>query len=118
MAQDGKSPGDGKSSPFGDGKGGAGGSMQGNDFTQNPTAGRGGGGGQPTTRSAGGGQPSTYQQSRPQQMGGDPDINPNEIPAGGKDLLPATDPSGEDTGNPRGTGSVGNPNKPFRLGGG
>jgi len=92
--------------------------MQGNNFTTNPAGNNaGGGGGQPTQTSSGGGQPATFQQSRPQQAGSDP-VNPNEIPAGGKDLLPAVDTTGDDPGNPRGTGSLGDSRKPFRLGGG
>ena len=94
--------GDGTNSPFGNGQGGAGGSMNGNDFKTNPGGNPGG---------TGGGQPDSFGQSRPQSAGQDSDINPNEIPDGGKDLF--ADKS-QDAGNPIGTGP-GAGRKPFRV---
>lgn len=96
--------GDGKTNPFGDGKGKGGAGMgKGVNFVTDPK-----GGGNPQ----GGGQPDSYGQSRTQQMGEDPDINPAEIPEGGKDLK--ADP-GPDEGNPIGT-TAGESRKPFRVG--
>lgn len=97
-------PGDGSNNPFGNGGGSAGGSMgQGNNFLTNP---------QGQSGTSGGGQPSSYGQSRPQRQGGDPDINPNEIPDGGKDLQADNSPAPGET--PVGTGSVGNAGVPFK----
>lgn len=105
MPGDGKTPGDGTSSPFGDGGGGAGGGGmgQGNNFTTNPSG---------TPGAGGGGQPDSYMESKPQQAGGDPDINPAEIPQGGKDLFADPKP---DTGNPIGTTAGSGGRKPFRV---
>lgn len=75
----------------------------GNDFTKNPR-------GNPGT--SGGGQPNSYGESRPQRSGGDPDINPAEIPAGGKDLYADNVPAqGEEA---PGVGSIGNSGVPFK----
>jgi hypothetical protein len=47
--------------------------------------------------------PDSYLTSRTQQSGVDPDINPDEIPAGGPSVFPLLDPKGPDAGNPVGT---------------
>lgn len=78
--------------------------MRGNDFVTNPEGDPG---------KTGGGQPSSYNESRPTKTGQDPDINPNEIPGGGKDLY--ADPKAPDTGNPIGTGTPKSPGKPFKV---
>lgn len=106
-------PGDGKSNPFGNGAGVPGSgqaSGRGNDFTRNP------GGGSPTRK--GGGQPSSYGQSIPAAKGTEQaDINPNEIPPGGKTLFADNRPvAGENVGV--GSVSGGGGGKPFKLGGG
>lgn len=96
-------PGDGTTNPFGDGAGQGGTGMgKGNNFLTNPGGGAG---------TKGGGQPESYGQSRTQTTGEDSDINPAEIPDGGKDLT--VDP-GPDEGNPVGT-TAGAGRKPFRV---
>jgi hypothetical protein len=102
--------GDGKTSPFGNGKGGmGGGSMgKGNDFVTNP-----GGSG------SSGQKPRDFvNASRPQSSGGDTTINTETIPEGGIRLQ--ADPKGDDKGNPIGTtaSSDGGTRKPpFKLNG-
>lgn len=100
-------PGDGKSSPFGNGAGGAGGgsSVSGNNFVTNPSGSGNRGKG-----------PGVISVSRTQQKKDDYDLSPAEIPEGG--LLPFMDPP-DDPGNPIGERPPGggSSRKPFKLGG-
>lgn len=77
MATDGKVPGDGKTSPFGNGNGGTsamGNASGGHDFTQDPKSGASNTGGHDFT-----------QDSRPQsEARTEVEPNPQEIPSGGK----------------------------------
>ena len=75
--------------------------MAGNNFITNPGG---------STAGKGKGQPDSYGASRPQQANDDSDINPAEVPEGGKVL--AVDPP-PDPGNPIGVGTGGK--KPFRV---
>lgn len=119
-------PGTGKTNPFGDGAGAPGAGQtggMGNNFTKNP------GGARPTRK--GGGQPPTYGASRPATKSiAQADINPNEVPEGGRHLLadnvplsgdqnegPSGGTSGEDVGTTAGTRGTGAAHKPFKLGG-
>jgi len=102
---------DGKTSPFGNGRGGERGmATRGVDFTREP----GGGGG------AGGARPRDLTKSQvPARRSVQPtdisDMNTESVPEGG--LLPFEAPK-PDAGNPIGVGSLGNGAKPFRLDGG
>lgn len=98
--------GNGKTSPFGDGRGGDGAKAMGdNDFTKNPA----GGGKGPKPRSL-----MEMANNEPQKPVKDDTISADEIPAGGKDLK--ADPP-DDSGNPIGTRPTGN-RLPFKLDGG
>lgn len=96
--------GDGKTSPFGDGKGGDGAKAMGNnDFTKNPAG------------SAKGPKPRDFHgmaNNEAQKPVKDETLSTDEIPAGGKDLK--ADPK-DDSGNPIGTKATGN-RLPFRVG--
>jgi hypothetical protein len=104
-------PGDARTSPFGDGKGDIGmATGSGNDFVTNPK-------GTGIGSSKGGGQPPSYGVSRPQQYGAAP-TNPQDAPAGGRTAAEVTGGGtpAQDAGNPIGT-VVGNAaHKPFKLG--
>lgn len=98
----GGTPGDGKTSPFGDGRGGSGGAMAtGNDFGKNP-------GGNPSGPSR---LPDLINNSRPQPRHA-PGHNTTDAAPGG--LIPDAKPPAHRSG---GVGSVGNSQKPFRVGG-
>lgn len=114
---------DGKTNPFGDGAGAPGAgqtSGMGNNFTRNPAGAR------PTRK--GTGQPKTYGASRPADKSiAQADINPNEIPAGGRILMADQQPlsgqqnqgpSGGTSGEDVGTQAAAATHKPFKLGGG
>ena len=103
-------PGDGKTNPFGDGRGGAGGGRAAPaNLIANPTGG-GGGGAKPRSLTA----TTSIAQSPPQAEGtGDGTINTDSVAATG--LLPLIDPpQAEDIGT-RALGQ--NAKKPFKLGG-
>lgn len=107
MAEDGKTPGNGNTSPFGDGSGKGGSPMAGgNNFVTNPGG---------TAGAGGKGQPESYGQSKPQQRGQAYDIAPQSRVAGGD--LAALDPKvnpTQDPGNPIGTTPSGG-GVPFKL---
>ena len=100
----GSTPGDGKTSPFGDGRGGsAGGNVSGNDFGTNPR-------GNPSGPKS---IPDVMAVQR-QQPKAKPDVNTQDAASGG--LLPLdgmTPPASRTTG----VGSIGNNQKPFKLNG-
>lgn len=100
-------PGDGKSSPFGNGEGGTGmARVKPEDLIANP---RGTTGGKAV--------PPNFPAEKPfPQPAAKEDANPDSIVTsdGGKVLK--ADPSGEDFGNPVGTTANGAKNKPFKLG--
>lgn len=99
----GGTPGDGKTSPFGDGRGGSGGAMaNGNDFARNP-------GGNPSGPSR---LPDLINNSR-QQSPHKPGFNTSDAAPGG--LIPNAAPPANRRG---GVGTPGNGQKPFRVGGG
>lgn len=94
-------PGDGKTSPFGDGAGGAGmASGGGNDFTKNPNPSGG----------KGGGVPPTHGVSRPQQSGSDQ--------ANSADAAPGPSTAAEVVTPTEVGGTQGVAHKPFKLGAG
>ncbi len=99
----GNTPGDGQSNPFGDGTGGAeaSGMAQGNNFLTNPR-------GNPA---AGPTPPDFLDASRPTRAAGQRTNSSDAAPGG---LIPKAPPS---PAQPGGVGTVGNPNKPYRLGG-
>ncbi len=98
----GSTSGDGKTSPFGDGRGGnAGGNMSGNDFGTNPR-------GNPSGPSK---LPDMINNSR-SQVAAKPDFNTQDAAPGG--LIPEALPPATRAG---GVGSIGNSSKPFKLGG-
>jgi len=100
----GNQPGNGKTNPFGNGQGGAGGQgAMANNFVQNPKG------------NNSGSKPRDFvDASRPQQAAG-PRTNPQDAAAGPSTAAEAASPPPTRQG---GTGTVGNGNKPFRLGGG
>jgi hypothetical protein len=111
-------PGDGKTSPFGNGQGATAmaGSGSGNNFVTNPkgsgSAGKGPGG------PGGTGSIGDRWASRTQKSGSDPDVNPAEIPDGGPLPFGAATDGKDDPGNPIGQ-RVETPTKmPFKLDGG
>lgn len=111
--QDGSKPGDGKTAPFGDGKGATGGMAGGNDFVKNPLGGGNLGGGNDFVenplgngpRPAGATPARTFAQKRATS-----ETNPQDAARTLSALDDATPRS--DT-----VGSVGNDRKPFRLNG-
>lgn len=109
MADLGKSAGDGKTSPFGDGGGkqGGGGSVA-NNFVENPKGAR-----------SGGMKPRSFVEPAPekrQQSAKKDDTNPQDRAPGPMTAAEAVTPT-QDAGNPIGTGSLGSGQKPFKLGG-
>ena len=121
---EGKRLGDGKTSPFGDGKGATatmGSSKGGNDFSKNPSGSASKGGGNDfgrnpagnADRSGGIGDPSKLAGPKAPTGEDAPDVNqeskvePSKFYTG-KPLTPPDD---------HGTGSIGNAKKPFRLNG-
>jgi hypothetical protein len=99
--QQGSQSGDGKTSPFGDGKGGSvGGSMAGNDFGANPGG----------TRTAAKLSGDLINNSRAQSKA-KPDHNTQDAAPGG--LIPQAAPPAT---RPGGVGSLGNGAKPYKLG--
>ncbi len=122
MANDnGSTPGDGQSSPFGDGRGGIGGNMAGgNDFTQNPTGGIGKSGGNdfvvnPTGNGPkGNAQPAASQPAQPK--GNLPDLNAQTQ---ARTLSPVDDATPSTSSGPRanllGAGTIGDGRKPYTL---
>ena len=106
--------GNGKTSPFGNGQGGARtmGASKGVDFTKQP-AGSGGGGG-PRPRDLTQKQVPARRAIQATEVS---DLAADTVPEGG--LLPFAQSDGSEVpGNPRGVGSIGNGAKPFRVDGG
>lgn len=92
MSNQGSTPGNGKSDPFGNGKG-------------------------DTGSSGGKGQPDSYLQSRTQKAGEAPEYHPEEVPEGGP-ILKADCPPGSARKEFLGAGSMSVSQKPFKLGAG
>ena len=100
---------DGKTSPFGNGRGGLrGGNVAGNDFTRNPQGGGGAGAARPRDL-------TKSQVQAPKAATNVSDLATDTVPEGGP--LPFKDPQ-EDAGNPLGVGSLTGGRKPFTVGGG
>lgn len=108
---DGKTMGDGRTSPFGDG----GGTMAGNDFVKNPAGGNPGGRGndfltRPEGEGPTGATPTDFAKGGkgPQKSGEAEDLNPESEIRDGGELVPLIDRPDA------GTGSIGNAHKPFK----
>lgn len=116
---EGKTPGNGRSSPFGNGKGAPeGGALAGapNDFTKNPSCARNGKGASDFVRDPGGSgqdRPSVQDYTKAAGPTPRPEVKPNpqEIPAGGKTLY--ADPSKN---SPKRGQTDGDRGRPFKLG--
>jgi len=105
----GETPGNGRTNPFGDGAGkGTGGNVAGNDFTKNPRGGN-----------TGTGKPRDFLGTSDRQKMATPqnqDINPADAAPGPQTAAEVASP-GAASGFDAGVGTIGNPAKPFRLGG-
>jgi len=114
----GKTPGDGKTTPFGTN----GGPMAGNDFLKNPAGSQPGTRGNDFVTSPAGAGPSaptppdfTKGSASPQKTGPAPDLNPESEVKGKDGLLPdATVPQGSPRAPLIGVGSIGDTRKPFK----
>jgi hypothetical protein len=120
---DAKTPGDGKTNPFG---GPGAGTMAGNDFNKNPGGSGAGGKGidlltKPNGSGPSGAKPRDFTKSdnTTQKSGEAADLNPgSEIRQDGS-LVPLADvPSGSPRAPMIGVGSIGNSKKPFKVSGG
>lgn len=124
MSGDGKTSGNGKTSPFGNGDGkDRGTNMAGIDFVKNPAGNPSGRAGVDFIANPGGSGPSgqrppdfAAQGDRTQKRGEDPDLDKSSIPAGNGGKVLQADPN---TGGARdiGVGSIGDNRKPFKLNG-
>lgn len=118
MSAEGKRLGDGNTSPFGNGNGATqmGPTSGGNDFNKNPQgSGPKGGGNDFNKNPAGtasreGGRDFSKGEGKPQPQGEAPDLNTEGAPGERFKKLDGASPEAG------GTGSMGNPHKPFKLG--
>lgn len=113
---DGQTPGNGTTSPFGNGNGGGGSSaMAGNNFVENPRGTNLGTGSIPSFT-----EPPPEKATQKPRNDTDPTTGMNTADAAGGATTAAeeADASGDDSGGFVGVGSIGNSQKPFSLGGG
>lgn len=112
--------GDGKTSPFGNGKGAtmAGGSSGSHDFVKDPSSNAGGGGGHdfiknpaPNPSVVGGGKDFTKGEVPEQKEGQAPDLCPESLTDGGRFVHKDAEAGYGDIG----TGSIGHGKKPFKI---